>query len=94
MSRTFRTPSKRGALLIATLTCAVALFAQSNAPDPAESNRISSFLQSAAAGMLRLAWPTVAYRDAEFYGFVKQPDGIAVVMKVSGTGLGGRQTLA
>src|SRR4051794_23631459 len=57
--------------------------------DDRDKDDVGSFLKSVAATIYRLAWPTATYKRAEFGGFQRQTDGIAVMMKLSGEGLFG-----
>jgi len=54
-----------------------------------EEDDVVSFLRSVAATVYKLAWPTATYKSVEFAGLQREPEGIAVVMKLSGEGLFG-----
>ena len=76
------------AVAVYLAVCGLAL-AQDNAPSQKDQDELAAFLNSAAAGIYKLAWPTATYKRAEFGGFERVRDGIAVTMKLSGTGLFG-----
>ncbi len=57
--------------------------------DQRERQDADSFFHSVAATIYTLAWPTATFKKAEFSGFQRVSNGIAVVMKLSGVGLFG-----
>jgi len=85
----FTRVAKQAASLACLLLYSLALLAQSGAPSQKEKDDLAGFLNSAAAGIYEMAWPTATYRSAEFGGFQREADGIAVIVKLSGEGLFG-----
>jgi hypothetical protein len=78
----------RAAIVVCFLIFVLPSHAQRQADDR-DKDEVGGFLKSMAATIYRFAWPTATYKQAEFGGFQRQADGIAVVMKLSGEGLFG-----
>jgi hypothetical protein len=69
------------------IVCAGSAYSQVRPSDERENDDARSFLRSVAATIYRLAWPTATYKQIEFAGFQREPDGLAVAVKLSGEGL-------